>query len=627
MCHSAGSSTGATRARVWRVVAVVLVVWIGSVQSASAQLGALLSPGRLAQPHANLEGLANCTKCHEQGRKVTAQKCLACHAPVADRIARKVGVHRDVTTDCVTCHADHAGVDAQLRPFDQKGFNHTTLTGFPLTGKHAPAATECAKCHATRSFMTAKTTCGSCHADVHKGTLGTACTTCHATDVAWKTVTGRFDHAKAAFPLIGAHSAVACASCHVGQAFKGVKFASCTDCHRDPHQKSFGTTCTSCHTSVNWRTRTINHTRTAFPLVGKHETVTCASCHKQSSMKVKPKADTCAACHVDVHRGTFTQDCKSCHSESSWEKAPFDHSTTKLTLTGKHDGLTCVKCHTTVALTARVVANRVADFRGLSTTCVSCHTDVHQAELGVSCQSCHTDATFQVPKYTHAQTTAFFGGQHAALTCEKCHVPAPLTAPRRTSASLASAVKFKSASQTCMSCHEDVHLGQQGTLCETCHSVETAKFVVSPFAHTTRTTFTLKGRHETVACAECHNRETGVFPAKSGTAVRFKGLGTQCRACHSDVHLGQLGDRCETCHQEVTFKLAAYTHRGKGTASFFTGKHKSETCAACHKPATAKFPGGNGTAVRFTVDSKCVSCHTDIHRGALGPNCGTCHRP
>ena len=55
-------------------------------------------------------------------------------------------------------------------------------------------------------------------------------------------------------------------------------------------------------------------------------------------MKVKPKADTCASCHVDVHRGTFKQDCKACHSESGFSKAPFDHSSTRFELTGKHEG-------------------------------------------------------------------------------------------------------------------------------------------------------------------------------------------------------------------------------------------------------------------------------------------------
>ena len=70
-------------------------------------------------------------------------------------------------------------------------------------------------------------------------------------------------------------------------------------------------------------------------------------------MKVKPRADTCAACHVDVHKGTFKQDCKSCHNETSFTKAPFDHTQTKFALTGKHAPLDCRACHTSVVLTGR----------------------------------------------------------------------------------------------------------------------------------------------------------------------------------------------------------------------------------------------------------------------------------
>jgi hypothetical protein len=42
---------------------------------------------------------------------------------------------------------------------------------------------------------------------------------------------------------------------------------------------------------------------------------------------------------------------------------------------------------------------------------------------------------------------------------------------------------------------------------------------------------------------------------------------------------------------------------------------------------TAVFPSGRGTAVQFKVGTRCVSCHVDVHRGALGDDCGRCHRP
>lgn len=641
---------------------------------AEAQLGALLSPGRLAKAHEKLEGITNCQKCHEQGRKVTAAKCLTCHAPVADRIAKRAGVHKDVKDDCVSCHAEHAGVDGQLRPFNDAQFDHEKVAGFALTGKHALGPQRCAACHKTRSYLTISSACSSCHTDVHKGKFGASCASCHSTSAGFKQFNAQqFDHSKAAFPLTGSHRAVMCASCHtVGGVtiYKGTKFASCSDCHRDPHRSSFGGSCASCHVADAWRTKKIDHAKTAFPLAGRHAAVDCVSCHTQPAMKVKPKADTCATCHADPHKGSFKQDCKACHSEAGWTNAPFDHTQTKFSLTGKHAGLACEKCHARTpsangmalatsrgpasrppsgGATARpsavpgsgsasrpvpgarpVATTRTTDFGGLSMACASCHSDVHDGELGAACETCHTADGFKRPTYSHPRFAEFFGGQHASVTCEKCHQPQvsqPIARPVRTGQPLL-AVKYKAATTACASCHKDVHLGQEAAACESCHSVQTAKFAVSNFAHATKTAFPLTGRHESTACAKCHKVETGAFPAGQGTAVRFKGVGKQCAACHDDVHLGQFKDACETCHQTSVFKIPKYSHRNaKKLSGFFVGSHQRAACDACHKPSAGQFPKARGTAIKFAIDAGCVSCHKDVHRGALGADCGSCHHP
>jgi hypothetical protein len=251
---------------------------------------------------------------------------------------------------------------------------------------------------------------------------------------------------------------------------------------------------------------------------------------------------------------------------------------------------------------------------------------VHRTELGVACESCHTTTSFKLPGYAHPRRAEFFGGQHTAVACDKCHVPEAPTRPVRSDAPIVTRVAFKSTSFTCASCHRDVHLGQEGAACETCHAVTTAKFAVANFAHT-RTAFALTGRHETVACALCHKVETGAFPSGTGTAMRLKGVSQECRACHADVHLGQMAGACETCHTTATFHFSSYTHRNRSLSSFFSGRHARAECAACHKPFTGQFPAGVGTAVRFKTDTQCVACHEDIHRGSLGRNCSTCHRP
>ena len=193
----------------WTPLLLVLGPVLAPPRSGGGQdLGTLISPGKLSKPHAKLEGIDNCQKCHEPGRKVTAEKCLACHKPIAERIAAKKGVHRDVKDDCVTCHVEHAGVDAELRPFDPKTFDHARETGFPLDGLHAPLAGKCESCHKGRSFLAAKPACASCHNDVHKGRLGSDCAHCHSTAVPFKETTKSFDHSRTAYPLTGAHANV-----------------------------------------------------------------------------------------------------------------------------------------------------------------------------------------------------------------------------------------------------------------------------------------------------------------------------------------------------------------------------------------------------------------------------------
>ena len=640
-------------------------------RDADAQLGALVSPGRLSRAHASLEGIGNCLQCHSAGRGIAPEKCLACHKPVAERIAQRKGIHRNAANECVACHVEHAGVDAELRPFNLERFNHRTDTGFALDGRHAPITANCSACHKTRSFLTATASCSSCHFDAHKGSLGPNCATCHGTSIKFAESRTRFDHNRTAFPLAGTHATVTCTSCHMTKtSYKIAGFASCATCHTDPHRERFGTTCSSCHTPQAWKTTRMDHSRTAFPLRGAHASLLCASCHVKPALQVKPRSDTCAACHTDPHRGVFKQDCASCHTETTFKDggaaAPgrFDHSSTRFPLVDAHATLACSSCHigqpaapsrapSASAAPARATSGRgrvgrsativptrqVADFRGVKTECASCHADVHRAELGTACETCHTARTFQVTAFKHARQRPFFDGRHAALRCAQCHTSAygtPATVSTRTAAvvvrpvnSTTSAtirVGFTEATETCVSCHTDVHLGQVGTRCETCHSVETAKFAVSNFQHT-KTKFPLTGKHAPLNCEACHAVDTRTFPAGHGTARRLTGIGTECASCHQDPHASELGADCQSCHSTDTFAIKGYTHkRAHLLRAFFTGRHVT-TCAACHKPAAVRTGVLVALLTGYRTSTACVTCHTDVHRGALGPRCESCHKP
>ena len=73
---------------------------------------AQLSPGKLSSAHEHLEGLSNCTKCHDLGNQVSENKCLDCHTEINTLIENKRGYHPSVEVKnkaCVDCNSEHHG--------------------------------------------------------------------------------------------------------------------------------------------------------------------------------------------------------------------------------------------------------------------------------------------------------------------------------------------------------------------------------------------------------------------------------------------------------------------------------------------------------------------------------------
>ncbi len=383
-----------------------------------------------------------CEDCHKGGEKFRAAPtaCFACHGeddPHKGELGRdcqschnvtdwkKVrfdhsktkfplsGVHK--TTDCALCHIDqkfkgvpidciachkkddkHKGAFGTLcgdchsaATWKTQTFNHAAQTGFALIGGHATIA--CAACH-TKSLTEPKLSrnCFSCHRkdDTHKGLNGKDCASCHS-EQSWKTV--RFDHSKTKFPLRGAHSKIACATCHIEPVTKSLPGRDCIACHRDddPHKGSQGEACAACHNEASWTGKVkFDHDLYSFPLLGKHKTVACTECHKTREYKQTPS--DCVACHQDddAHANTLGQDCAQCHIPSDWKFWAFDHnSNTDFPLTGAHDGLKCASCH-------RVAAGAKVD---RSSSCISCHRseDKHRGQYGAACDRCHTTNSFR----------------------------------------------------------------------------------------------------------------------------------------------------------------------------------------------------------------------------------------
>ena len=594
-------------------------VWMGMFTGALLFAGAgpadaQFSPGKLSRFHASISGATDCFQCHEPRKAATPARCLACHSELAARIEARQGFHGRMTpaerTQCGTCHAEHGGEGAALVRWEggrREGFDHQ-LAGFPLTGKHA--ALDCDKCHRPelvraedvraskstnleRTHLGLSSRCADCHTDVHHDQFATRvakqdCAACHTTD-GWKKVA--FDHATARFALDGKHAPLACDKCHfpvnaagtrvaAGTAgafvrYRPIDTSSCAACHADPHRDQLGRDCARCHSTSGWKkiaTGNFDHSRTRFPLSGRHTQVECAQCHKWvntagkrveagtpgATMHYRPIAHAaCTDCHTDPHRDRLGRDCTSCHSTAGWgvlASGSFDHDKTRYPLRGLHARVACEKCHRRAGTTRRELAFE---------KCSSCHADAHRGQLAQradrgACESCHGVDGFTPARFGPAEhdTTRFaLQGAHRAVACVTCHRPrqplaAPPPPPETALAARPSDFLFHYSSLACTACHADPHAGQFATQpagngkpssaaagtatdCARCHGLVTWR--LDDFDHA-KTRFPLEGAHRRTACASCH-RPVSV---SGRNVVRYRPLETACRSCHAES-VGPLG--------------------------------------------------------------------------------------
>lgn len=507
-----------------------------------------ISPGDLTTAHANLEGISNCTKCHEIGEKVYNKNCLSCHKEIQSLIDSNSGYHASSEVkgkDCYSCHSEHHGRKFRIINFDPEKFDHTKA-GYKLLDAHSRA--RCDDCHQSKNisnndfkkrkgtYLGLTTDCNNCHEDFHQKTLGNDCASCH--DIKKFRPAGRFDHNNARYKLTGLHINVDCSKCHRNekrngkdfQVFKDIPFANCNSCHKDFHNGKFGTDCQSCHQTSGFKKikeSGFNHNKTDFPLVGKHRLVNCNQCHK-TDIKQKMPHQFCTDCHEDYHRGQFVVDnkvreCSDCHNEEGFKPSLFTidrHNQIQFRLTGSHLAVPCESCH-------HKNSSQPWQFKSVGASCIDCHQNIHGTELIAKylpdnkCESCHQTEKWSTINFDHKNTEFALLGKHSSVSCRKCH--------EKESGIGENKIIFASLENNCEVCHKDIHYGQfreSGVSdCARCHGFENWK--AEKFNHNT-TRFSLEGAHQKLECSKCH-------PAvQSGDAVfiKFKLEEFKCAACH-----------------------------------------------------------------------------------------------
>jgi len=665
------------------MVRIALLVTLATPDLAVAQI---LSPGPLGRGHADLEGLGKCTSCHELGEGVEGARCLKCHQELDGLIKKKRGLHAKLGgRECTSCHQDHNGRKAELSDWGgtKKKLDHKR-TGWPLKGKHAAA--ECGACHrallvqqaklktrlkknAESTFLGLGTQCTSCHFDEHRGQLGKKCGSCHD-EKSFAPASG-FEH-KESWKLRGAHARIECKECHPSKAdtarskvlpparadgyahYDIGKPKYCTTCHRDVHHGKFGRRCERCHDETSWRRIRGTpgdvgfHDKTRFPLLGKHRQAKCEGCHPRAangSMKTKGlRFATCADCHLDAHLGQLADSrvsCEPCHDVNGYYPPRYAierHQKARFPLEGAHRAVACNACHPadSAGLMSRVpkrLRRAKGEVRGnelINFTrfvfpdkkldrCVSCHRDPHRGQFSRGkeqkrCESCHTVTSFRETDIDHERDTTFsLKGKHQKVACAACHRANERDGP----------ILYRGAPKSCSGCHTDPHLGQFGSTsaggrgCEQCHDVE--GFKPTTFDHTDElTNFTLTGAHVRLKCDRCHPS----VKAAPGILTRwYRGVPRRCDGCHDNIHARTKTGRkllesadadCQECHQSTDWQHVRFDH--ENTRLPLRGRHSQLVCRACHDDLR----GGR-------MDPRCQSCHRDPHGGRLGQACARCH--
>lgn len=566
-------------------------------------LNKLLAPAPLIYDHRKLEK-KDCLSCHSIRHGVPDKNCLNCHKKIGHTRKNKLSFHSRQKKSCISCHRDHLGRKYDSTLVDQKKFDHNA-TGFKLTGKHQEN-TKCRACHTKKragkivrpgdpTYLIADSRCLSCHQkdDKHKfpGKLSRQdCAPCHNTSSWEKAI--RFDHNKdTKYTLAGAHQKLKCAACH---------------------QKS--------------PKKSILKPAAPIPFTWKDIGTKCQDCHQDPH-------DFAALTQVQTRKKN--QKCQTCHNQKTWRETTFNHqNTTNFNLDGQHQKLKCQDCH----IDKKKKTGRYTWPTFISRPCTSCHQDPHAQQFSAQlrqqkCTTCHdtngwrlNSVSWKFSKpFQHNKTRFQLTGRHQQLKCLTCHV-----------ANRMQIFRFPTASKSfCIDCHQNVHtqqfspkMGQQA--CTFCH--DTHRFKPVDFDHQ-ESKFKLEGAHQKVKCFNCHqpakqfaNQKNPPIESRQFLFPKLKQR--QCLSCHVDYHQGQLDKNCLSCHTQQKWDKIAFSHN-KQSHFPLRGLHKKVTCAKCHPPMLhkgVKFKGQWRKIARYKpLVETCISCHQDIHKGANGNHCTSCH--
>jgi hypothetical protein len=201
-----------------------------------------------------------------------------------------------------------------------------------------------------------------------------------------------------------------------------------------PHQK-FSKNCSECHLPTRWDVmrpdfRFDHKKETGYPLLGSHAKVACLSCHNDRGLTAAARSKGCALCHQDPHKSRLGPDCAQCHVQTGWPPVNqiLQHAKTRFPLTGTHQTIECLACHT---------RSKDGDFHGAPMACFNCHgPDFQRAPQHAAmnypkdCAQCHQATAWSDTRFNHAALGA-------NAQCSLCHEKEYQAAPGHVSGNYA----------------------------------------------------------------------------------------------------------------------------------------------------------------------------------------------
>jgi hypothetical protein len=256
-----------------------------------------------------------------------------------------------------------------------------------------------------------------------------------------------------------------------------------------------GLECSNCHTQTSWKMGAdagasgFDHSRTGFPLTGRHRAAGCVACHASE----RAASRECVTCHDDAHQRQLGQACDRCHTASSWSdvSAVRLHRATRLPLTGMHALAACSECH------VRASENT---WRGVPADCYACHAgdygraDIHPLHRGVpgdatkpalpkNCAGCHRTTSWSpafAPVGFRFRGAPSVGSQSQALVAPRHDAVFPLSFGKHRRARCADCHLSEDTPRLvqCTGCHAHAagqlliqhrSVGMVSTACLACH--------------------------------------------------------------------------------------------------------------------------------------------------------------